>query len=461
MSNGYVKVKSVYKYILDGDKSKYSIKDNSLEKYINLNYDDVIKSIDEEEGFDYTQAVAEIMSVSKDELERLIKDTIYSNFYCDFELILQNLDPEKHRVIRKHIIGDLNLNSSEAKRFRTNVQPGRLNTFDKLADVEKVSDSYFQEILKRAYCVPNMLQVYKDVCFVKRQGTDIDDFSNHYVNIVKMLFCDTDEDVKNKTRKRAKKIIRSGATWKLKAEDIDLIIELFENVCLRPVSGYSFSEQMLIEKLFGIITLSHFFVKKSQYSEENLINMIKAIRTIHQLGYCELHSKIISNMTEDNYKKYDRIIKEYIYPICMGILTTTLNDVFSYCYHISNEKRVESISRFLETCKKNCNSMRLTGDSLVIKKAEKKKLVCQMKTLLDVPISFQNSEEEFDYIFRHSDVDWEDHFDEKYRETYKDYFDVLVYNLNFAGLSYGPLTGISLSFDYEDEEKDGNDGNEK
>jgi len=439
VSEGYEKVRNIYEYIIDDCENEVSIQDYSLIEFINKTYDDVKNAILEDADFDYEKAATKLMNVSSDLLERFIKDTIYANLYCDLELMLQHLDPENHYLKKKYFLGGTGLDSKESDRFRKRVLQERLKTYDVIADISKRSYDYFGvREDKMVYCIPITMQIYKDAFFLKRKDENTEGFSIHYKNLAKVLLCDTEAENKDSTIKQARKIMKNGSLWKLEGKHVDLIIELFENVCLKAGDDFSFSEQMLVEKMFGLLTLSQICAKKTGFSEECISKIIDTIQPIHRFGYCMLHISIINNLQEGNSKEFGVVISEYIYQICQYVLIKTLSGIFNYFEGIGNDSRIRLTNKYLEDCKEKCQCFRLKEENLVKRTIDKNKLVSYIKALFGLPDNFKNAEEMYKYISVNSDFEWDLHYDDSCVKNYSEYYEVSFFYFNFASLTYDP-----------------------
>lgn len=339
MSEKYQYVKNIFSEVLDKKPLPDNIKINkfyTVNDYIRAVYEYIHK----EHYGELIQDAISFLGISHTELDRLLIEIICSNLYCDISLISQIIDSKGKR--HEHFLSELGVFGSENKktieRFRKRLSPDRLTERKRKIALPN-QDNY-------DYYITSLAGVFRETLFVKRK--DIFDISEVFVDIFKALFYDTDEQVKDKRRTTNIELIKSYCLWEFTTDTLIQVSNTYQEI-MTGTSTYKYAELNLIEKLFGLITLSS--IVKQDFTKAEIRSAADGLSKLHSLGYCNMTELIVGKARKNNIGAFRNFIEEYIYPLCSECITTILGELIAYISRLETEKRSEYVDKFLKVCK--------------------------------------------------------------------------------------------------------------
>lgn len=331
-------MKNIFSEVLDREPLPDNIKINkfyTISDYIEAVYEHIYKN----HYKDTTKDAINFLGIGHTKLDELLLEIIYANLHCDVALISQIINSKGKR--HESFFGEVEVLDSENKktieRHRQRLTPNRL-TGRKCKIGLPNQENY-------AYYIPTLAEVFRETLFVKRK--DIFDISEVFFDVFKALFYDTDEQVKDDRRTTDIELIKSYRLWEFTTDTLMQVFHIYQGI-LYSKSDYNYAELNLVEKLFGLITISSIVSKG--FTKEELPVITDGLAKLHSLGYCNMTEFVISNVNKNNIKAFEDLIEEYIYPICSECITTVLSEFITYIGRLETEKRTKYVDKFLGAC---------------------------------------------------------------------------------------------------------------
>lgn len=340
MSEKYQQIKNIFSEVLEVEPLPDNIKINkfyTISDYIK----GVYKHICKEHYGEMSKGAINFLGISQTKLDELLIEIICSNMYCDVALILQIIGAKGKR--HEYFLSDIGVFGSKSKktieRFRKRLNPKRLTERKRKIIPNNENSSYY---------IPTIANVFMETLFVKRK--DIFDISEVFVDVFRALFYDTDEQVKDDSRTTNIGLIKSYQLWEFTADTLFQVSEMYREI-LNGKSEYKYAELTLVEKLFGLITLSDILSK--DFTKTELLFITEGLSKLCSLGYCNMTELIISKVNKRNLGAFNDFIEEYIYPLCAECITTVLRELITYIGRLETDKRIEYVNTFLKVCQNN------------------------------------------------------------------------------------------------------------
>lgn len=338
MSEKYQYVKNIFSEVLDREPLPDNIKINkfyTVSDYIKAVYEHIHK----EYYGELTKDAISFLGISHTELNGLLIEIICSNLYCDVSLISQIIASKGKR--HEYFLSELGVFGSENKktieRHRQRLTPNRL-TGRKCKIVLPNQENY-------AYYIPTLAEVFRETLFVKRN--DIFDISEVFFDVFKALFYDADEQVKDDRQTTDIGLIKSYRLWEFTTDTLMQVSNTYQEV-MTGTSNYKYAELNLIEKLFGLITLSS--IIEQDFTKTELRLVADGLSKLHSLGYCNMTELIVGKVRKNNIEAFRDFIEEYIYPLCSKCITIILSELITYIGRLETEKRSKYVDTFLKVC---------------------------------------------------------------------------------------------------------------
>ena len=369
MSEKYQQVKNIFSDILETEPLKeISIKNYMVKRdYIK----DVYNHVTKENYADMKKDAIQFLGISHSQLDEFFVEIICSNLYCDLSVILQIVGDKRKR--HEYFLGELDVVGNEYKttieRFRKRLQPERINKIEKL----KISDD------ECIYYAPTLIRAYKDTLLIKRDGTDILDISDVFIDIFKALFYDTDEQTKDSSYTKSIRQIKAYRLWEFTPATIQQVANIYQKV-FDSSNSYKYAENVFLEKLFGLLTLNEIISKN--FGEKELIFITRGMGKMHLLGYSRMTKLIASKICYKNYHIFEDVISSYIYPLCSECIVAILNDVITYIARIESKERASFIEDIRNVCHNNSTKM---PNKDLLNNIESDCIMDMFKTLFDLP----------------------------------------------------------------------------
>lgn len=308
----------------------------------------VYEAVENKKFSKYKQPAADVLELSQYKLKELIIEAIYSNLYCDILLMLQNINANKYGVSHEKFLTSVECNDklgleiSRAckERFRRRMQFKRLSLIDTVAI--KLDRS------RMGIDSPTLIRFFKETLLIKRPGTEILDISKNYAEIFFSLMFDTDEENSLYELRKSRELIKAYRMWKLTNENTKFILNMYETVLNGPLQGDRHAQLMLLEKLFGIYTISDLLLNK-----KGRATILETLSQIGGLGYCFLHKHLVEKISGTNYKQIRRIIYRYIQPLCSDVMAEIVKTIVGFLDETDTESAAEFLIYALSVCKKN------------------------------------------------------------------------------------------------------------
>ena len=372
-NDGYEYVKLIFANIFDDIRKEdasipkiASSKYSSISTYITDVFESDISDRSMEDSQDwYLPTSCEIMKMEEKEFKRLLLGTIYNNLYFFLVVISQNINQEK--ITREAYLKDIihhanNIQQADKEkfvsRFRQRMKRAIKNKpilIKQTKEKEKVTDYVGQKIGDYyeiyEYYMPPLLMTFYETIFVPRVNTNIYDISSNFIDIFTMLMNDLNETNNSVDKKR--KLIKQHKVWEFTDEVIKFICETYQKISQTEISqknpeaispmGDNFAQLLLLEKLFGISSISKVLQKPGTKIEKN--KYINCIKPLVRFGYSPLHESIIGKLKADDYFVYGHMIRDYIVPVIRSVLRTSLYDILYHLDMLSYNDRKEFIQK--------------------------------------------------------------------------------------------------------------------
>lgn len=372
-NDGYEYVKQIFSDIFDDihdadapipeiKLSKYS----SISTYITDVFESAISGQFMEDFEDwYLPTSCEIMKMEEKEFKRLLLGTVYNNLYFFLVVISQNINQEK--ITREAYLKDIihhanNIQQADKEKFascfRQRMKRAIMNkpilikcTKEKIVETNYRGDKTEVYYEVDEYYIPLLLMAFYETIFVPRVNTNIYDISSNFIDIFTMLMNDLNETNNGEDKKR--KLIKQYKVWEFTDEVIKFICETYQKLSQTEISqknpeaissmGDNFAQLLLLEKLFGISSISKLLQKPGTKTEKN--KYINCIKPLIGFGYSPLHESIIGKLKADDYFVYAAMIRDYIVPVIDGTLEKCLYDILYHLGRLSYDARKEFIQK--------------------------------------------------------------------------------------------------------------------
>ena len=338
MSDVYKKIKDIY-----GDV--YCEEFNGMPRYNDYEYaaeyvKSVYNALASTAYANERNDATECLKVGRYVLDEVLIRTIFSNLYCDFNLMSQILS--SNGIRRESFIYNVT-DKKMIERFRKRMNSQRL---DKLLPIKTENN------FKWHFKIPTMNSAFKDALLVRRtNGTEVFDVSDTYADIFKALMYDTNEQVSNSEYSNDRRMIRSCRIWDFSETTVEQITDIYKTVSENKNLKCRFAQTMFLEKMFGLKLCSE-LIKKGLKSRE-LGKPATAAFYLTELGYTDLHRKIADVADNENYMIISDVITGYVYPLCQGCMSYILTDVMKHLDRLTDDKRLNAVQALEAVCFKN------------------------------------------------------------------------------------------------------------
>ena len=380
MSVGFENIKRIYEDIIDYKECEeldFSSEEIALEDYVEKTYKEAKERVENLTDYNWIKKACELLNISDYDFDDLMIETININLYCELVLILQNI--KRYSGIRKEIVlSDIcsSFSSEDAKviddaknRHRRRVRPDRINAMDEICRREIQNETF-------AYYVPVMLKAYREICFIKRKGTNIYDVSKYFTNIFQYLTFETDKE-DEKTRKN----ICTFRIWDFSDKEISKLFELYRAINENRHDVDNFSEMMFSEKLLGILTLSRLLEANKECDRESMRRLIESIVPINCFGFCELAKKVMDAINCENYVYIDIVTKKVLYKIYSCTYKKVLNAIIANIEK-DEERMCKKITGWINYYRNEYGELMELPDLDVLKRIKPEELVEPIKILM-------------------------------------------------------------------------------
>ena len=340
MSSEFDEIKNIFEDVLD-DKAhiaSISIKDNNSKKeYINNIYQYITTS----EFGSMREDIISYLKINQTNFDNFILKMICTNLYCDFSIIYQILCSKG--IKHEHFLAMMGVfepdNKKIVERFRKRLKPDRLISKTQLALPNEFGYKYY---------IPTVLKAYKDTLLIKRTGTDIFDISGIFTDIFFALFFDSNQQLDDEIYTKNLRDVKAYRLWNFSIDTITLILNIYKSVQKNKNERNRFAEFILLEKLFGLKTIS--IMLSRDFNDKESLQIADSLSPLIPFGYNSFTEKIITDINITNSKIYGNIIRQYIQPLVLRCSNIILNDYIDYIGRIGKENREVLLQKFLSTC---------------------------------------------------------------------------------------------------------------
>ena len=357
MTNGFEYIKLIYEEIL----RSYEILPDDLQgiefvEYVSSVYDKLVET--KYKG--HEKFALHGLKISSSKLKELILDTIFANLYCEFFLMLHNLDEHNYAIRHEIFLTSIECNENfevdvsqkYKERFRRRMQPNRLNLINKVKIKSNDEITFYS---------PSLIRAFKETLFIPRPNTNVLDISENYADIFYSLMLDSDEEASSKECKMIRDKVKSHRLWELNEDDINYILGHLVAVLKNDNNGNIFAELMLLEKLYGLYTIADLW---DQVVDDYCIGKylwfpFYALSSMRRFGYCLLHQHLIQSMTSRFMSTINikDVVDRYIYPICSDMFKKILKTVLKLLENCDDYQRVDILCELVQVCRKNKESV--------------------------------------------------------------------------------------------------------
>lgn len=351
--SGYENIKLIYEKILHTlDYKTEDIQEIDFTEFVSSTYDELI----EKKYTGHEKFAINGLKISSSKIKWLILDTIFSNLYCEFVLMLQNLDEKTFGIRHEFFLTsmefnenmDIELSQNSKERFRRRMQSNRLNLIKKVKIKSCDKNSFYSPVLIRAF---------KESLLIPRPNTDVLDISKNYADIFFSLMYTPDEEDLSDEYKISRETLRAHRIWKLTPYDENYILHMLLYVCENNYDGNQFVQMMLLEKLYGLHSIADLWKYCIDDYDEYAHILFYALSTMRRFGYCLLHQQLIDSITikiSDATGTKD-VVDRFIYPICMDMMKKILKTVLKALDGYEDKQRIDIINKLKDVCDENSN----------------------------------------------------------------------------------------------------------
>lgn len=353
MTSGYEKIKLIYGKILHTlDYRLEDIQKIDFAEFVSSTYDELI----EKKYTGHEKFATNGLKISSSKMKWLILDTIFSNLYCEFVLMLQNLDEKNFGIRHEFFLTsmeynenlDIMLSQNCKERFRRRMQSNRLNLIKKVKIKSGDKISFYSPVLIRAF---------KETLLIPRPNTDVLDISKNYADIFFALMYTPDEEDLSDEYKISREKLRAHRIWKLTPYDENYILHMLQYVIENNYNGNQFVQMMLLEKLYGLHSIADIWNYCIEEYDEYARLFFYALSTMRRFGYCLLHQQLIDSIIIKITSAMDAkdIVDRFIYPVCTEMMKKILKTVLKGLDGYDDKQRIDIINKLKGVCDENSN----------------------------------------------------------------------------------------------------------